>query len=131
MPLSGAAKLAQHDANVVNCAVVGERNICRSCQELSIQFRKSYAASDTGRILYFDPIRCRVVAKINGVAGPVSRYARIDAESHAAHTESQHPLQASVIARHDPGELTVRSGGLNGSTQHSARTHLALKTKAK
>jgi hypothetical protein len=27
--------------------------------------------------------------------------------------------------------LSGKRGGLNGSTQHSTRTHLALKTKAK
>jgi len=42
-----------------------------------------------------------------------------------------HPLVNFCWLDFGSGSVSGYGGGLNGSTQHSVRTHLALKTKAK
>jgi hypothetical protein len=40
-------------------------------------------------------------------------------------------ISSPLVLRSNDSTCLVNGGGLNGSTQHSARTHMALKTKLK
>ena len=42
---------AEHNPDEMDCAIIGERNVCGSSQELAIQFREDHTASYSRGIL--------------------------------------------------------------------------------
>src|ERR1700678_932129 len=89
--------LAQHDADVVDRSVVSEWNTCGARQEFAVQFSKRHAARHVRGIFHLNLVDRRVVAKVDGVAGPITRYARINAEDHAPHAKAEYPLHSRAI----------------------------------
>src|ERR1700678_397230 len=99
-PLAGwliEKDLAQHDADVVDRSVVGEWNTCGARQEFAVQFSKRYTARHARGIFHLDLVDRREVAKVDGVAGPITRDTRINAEDHAPHTKAEYPLHPRAI----------------------------------
>ena len=93
----GTSRSAQHDVDLVNGTVVGERNICRARQQFAVQFCQGDTARNSRRIVHLDLIGGRVIPKIDGVARPVSGDARIDGKHRATDAEPENPFQASAV----------------------------------
>src|SRR6266705_361160 len=97
-PKSGEARQsAQHDADLMCRAVVDEWNIGAGGQRLAVQFGQRHSAGDPAWIVHRDVIERGVIPKADGVTGPGSRDAGIDAERRASHAETENPFHACAI----------------------------------
>src|SRR5271163_3520226 len=92
---AGRSSLAQYDANVVDGAIVGKWNIRSTGQQLPVQLCNCDATCHAGRIVHFYLVNGRVIAELDGIGRPISRYARIDGEHHAAQAKAKDPLHTS------------------------------------